>query len=314
MNPWTPGWVLTVTTPNVRLTGGGTLLATDERTSEFYIHADSVTVDHLNFTTTGVTRRWANTKRPDCASERTPASRFLGRHRHRPGSRRMAPGRHAEVHHRTAHRDRVALRRDTHDRRNLTRNPDHVRVDGAGDDGIAVVSEPGQPNCTDIVVTRPVITNPAGADGACPSSAATTSPTATSASTVPGPHRSISHPRKNGTPGRSPTSPSTPERSPTPTSMRRGSPETNICDRRRHPGLQLHRHYRQRQHQDCQPGNRRNETRSRTPDRNHRGVQPCHGRQHRHHRRETPFWSNGDSTTVNTSGCTDARTVPVTSW
>ena len=41
VNPWVPGRVLTVVTPNVRITGGGTLLATAPAISEFYLHADN---------------------------------------------------------------------------------------------------------------------------------------------------------------------------------------------------------------------------------------------------------------------------------
>jgi hypothetical protein len=59
VNPWVPGRVLTVVTPNVRITGGGTLLATSPGTSEFYLHADNVSVDNLTFRTTGVTARAA---------------------------------------------------------------------------------------------------------------------------------------------------------------------------------------------------------------------------------------------------------------
>lgn len=59
VNPWVPGWVLTVTVPNVRLTGGGTLLGTAEQTSEFFINADNVKVDNLTFKKTGVTQRWS---------------------------------------------------------------------------------------------------------------------------------------------------------------------------------------------------------------------------------------------------------------
>lgn len=59
VNPWMPGWVLTVVTPNVRITGGGTLLATAQASSEFYVHADNVAVDNLTFKSTGVTARAA---------------------------------------------------------------------------------------------------------------------------------------------------------------------------------------------------------------------------------------------------------------
>lgn len=50
--------VLKVTTPGLRLTGGGTLHATNEQRSSLHIAAANVTVDNLKFTVGTLTQRW----------------------------------------------------------------------------------------------------------------------------------------------------------------------------------------------------------------------------------------------------------------
>ena len=50
--------VLRVTTPGLVVTGGGTLLATDEEHSSLQLDADGVVLDHVDVTLRGATHRW----------------------------------------------------------------------------------------------------------------------------------------------------------------------------------------------------------------------------------------------------------------
>ena len=51
--------VLRVRVAGVRITGGGTLLATNEQSSAVFIDASDVTLDHLSLATQATTKRWA---------------------------------------------------------------------------------------------------------------------------------------------------------------------------------------------------------------------------------------------------------------
>lgn len=50
--------VLSVNRPGVRVTGGGTLLATNEEKSSFLVNANRVAIDHVTFAMATTTKRW----------------------------------------------------------------------------------------------------------------------------------------------------------------------------------------------------------------------------------------------------------------
>lgn len=146
--------VLTVTTPGVRITGGGTLLATAPATAAFLVRADRVQLDHLTFRTTGVRARGS---KPD----------HHGIHvDHRRGVRLWdltVEGSHAAGIFLNGASDfqvrRVRVTRSHADGLHMTGGSRRgtvtdITVSRSGDDGVAVVSYRGEPITHHITVTR----------------------------------------------------------------------------------------------------------------------------------------------------------------
>lgn len=159
VDPWVPGWVLTVTTPNVRITGGGTLLGTAEASAAFNIKAAGVQVDHLTFRTAGVTHRgstfeemglhigpYAGVKVSDVSVENAPAAGVYIN-----GASGFQLRRVRVI---GSHADGVHMTGGSHDGA-----VDDVYVTRSGDDGVAIVSYQGEPVCQRIYVTGALITD-----------------------------------------------------------------------------------------------------------------------------------------------------------
>ena len=140
--------------PNVRLTGGGTLLGTAEQTSEFFINADNVKVDNLTFKKPESRSVGRNTRRWDS---------HRGTHRRHPHRCDRGWGRCS----RPVHRWRVQLhphqgacaelqgRRHPHHRGIPRWHLIDCDVTNAGDDGFAMVSYANSTPVNNITITNP---------------------------------------------------------------------------------------------------------------------------------------------------------------
>jgi hypothetical protein len=146
--------VLKVRVAGVRLTGGGTLLATNELTEALFVDASNTTVDHLTLRTAATTKRWAEYEKQgmrildntganisDVVIDGSGAAGI-----YIIGSSGFTLARVAVNNTRA---DAIHITGGSHDG-TLT----DIQVSGSGDDGVAVVSLVGSPAVSNIVITR----------------------------------------------------------------------------------------------------------------------------------------------------------------
>jgi hypothetical protein len=159
--------VLTLSSPRVTVSGGGTLLATDEERSSLTLAADGVTLQDVTLTMAGTTRRWdayeqqrlrldghtGITVRDVTVDGSAAAGVYVGGGT----SDFLLDGLHVS----DTRADGVHITQGAHDGKVVS--PD---VQSVGDDGVAVVSyRPDGDPCARIEITSPVVDGSSGGRG-----------------------------------------------------------------------------------------------------------------------------------------------------
>jgi hypothetical protein len=148
---------LNVLVPGTRLTGGGTLLATDEQNSKFQIRrVNNTTIDNLSFKVERATRRWTEYEKMGLVLLETIGSRISDVTIDGTGSAGLYVGRSSNF-----HLNRVVVTNTKADSIHITEGSHDGVVNDAvvansGDDGISIVSyRDGNPAVTNIAINNP---------------------------------------------------------------------------------------------------------------------------------------------------------------
>lgn len=147
--------VLTLSTPDIRVTGGGTLLATNEQFSAVWVRADRITVESVTLAITTTSRRWDAYEQMKLRIGRTvgvtvtdvtitgsaAAGVYVGG---------AAEFRLARLQVSDTRADGIQMTEGSSDG-----TVSDVTVTGSGDDGVSVVSYRDAPACERITISRP---------------------------------------------------------------------------------------------------------------------------------------------------------------